>query len=307
MKWPNKYHKLKIFFTRLRGYQPRDEAGYLYWLSALVGVTALGLAVWFGVGRLGGARIGTPPIDHTPVSDEEPKCLYRRTLDGLCVETARHVDPPLVTVMVENNHEAWPLSGLSAARVVYEAPVEGDIPRFMAVYAGNDDVDEVGPVRSARPYYLDWVSEYGTPLYMHVGGSSAALLKIVEHEIFDIDEFSRGRYFWRDKKRAAPHNTYTSGKLWRKADDDYRQFYKKEPLEGWTFTDYEPCEAGCIERVSVPFGASSYTATWVYSTSTNQFMRFQGGSRQYDRDQEPIVADTVDEAGRELRRRLEVN
>src|SRR3989344_100901 len=78
-------------------------------------------------------------------------------------------------IMIENHEESRPQSGLSKADVIYEAVAEGGITRFLAVFycgASAEDV-QVGPVRSARTYFLDWISEYGiSPLYVHVGGAN---------------------------------------------------------------------------------------------------------------------------------------
>lgn len=78
-------------------------------------------------------------------------------------------------VMIENHTEARPQSGLNSSDIVYEAVAEGGITRFLSIFycsASASDV-EIGPVRSARTYFVDWVSEYGTyPLYAHVGGAN---------------------------------------------------------------------------------------------------------------------------------------
>lgn len=75
-------------------------------------------------------------------------------------------------VMVENHTEARPQSGLSDADLIYEAVAEGGITRFLAIFYCRD-AGVIGPVRSARTYFLDWISEYGDyPLYAHVGGAN---------------------------------------------------------------------------------------------------------------------------------------
>jgi len=75
-------------------------------------------------------------------------------------------------VMIENHIESRPQSGLSSADVVYEAVAEGGITRFLAIFYCQE-ARSIGPVRSARTYFLDWVSEYGDyPLYAHVGGAN---------------------------------------------------------------------------------------------------------------------------------------
>lgn len=75
-------------------------------------------------------------------------------------------------VMIENHLEARPQSGLSSADIVYEAVAEGGITRFLAIFYCQD-AEFIGPVRSARTYFVDMVSEYGpSPLYAHVGGAN---------------------------------------------------------------------------------------------------------------------------------------
>src|SRR5438046_1767758 len=75
-------------------------------------------------------------------------------------------------IMIENSQPARPQSGMNAADVTYEALAEGGITRTLNVFYCQD-AGIVGPVRSARTYFLDWISEYGNnPLYVHVGGAN---------------------------------------------------------------------------------------------------------------------------------------
>ena len=113
-------------------------------------------------------------------------------------------------IMIENSKAARPQSGIGQADVVYEAVAEGGITRFMAVYYCQDS-ETVGPVRSARTYFLDWISEYGSsPLYAHVGGANTsgpadALGQIEQYGwggFNDLNQFSIGfPAFWRDYER----------------------------------------------------------------------------------------------------------
>lgn len=83
-------------------------------------------------------------------------------------------------VMIENHEDARPQSGLQNADIVYEAMAEGGITRFMAIFycgavKGSSQKYDVGPVRSARTYFLDIASEYSDyPLYTHVGGANCS-------------------------------------------------------------------------------------------------------------------------------------
>jgi len=89
-------------------------------------------------------------------------------------------------VMIENHKDSRPQSGLQSADIVYEAVAEGGITRFMGVFycgivASQAELDtkyDVGPVRSARSYFLDVASEYSDyPLYGHVGGANCSAPK----------------------------------------------------------------------------------------------------------------------------------
>jgi len=132
-------------------------------------------------------------------------------------------------VMIENHSDSRPQSGLSGADVVYEAVAEGGITRFLVMFYCQD-AGQVGPVRSARTYYIDFVSEYGNnPLYAHVGGANQpgpadALSQINTYgwgSYNDMNQFSIGfPTFWRDSDRlghatATEHTMYsTVQKLW---------------------------------------------------------------------------------------------
>ena len=86
-------------------------------------------------------------------------------------------------VMIENHTDARPQSGLQNADIVYEIVAEGGITRFMGVFycgavKGSSNKYDVGPVRSARTYFVDLASEYADyPLYAHVGGSNCSAPK----------------------------------------------------------------------------------------------------------------------------------
>ncbi|GAF86264.1 unnamed protein product, partial [marine sediment metagenome] len=112
-----------------------------------------------------------------------------------------------LSIMVENSEGARPQSGLDKANIVYEALAEGGITRFLAIYY-DQDAEEVGPIRSARPYFVSKSLEHQA-IYVHVGGSEEAYNFIKEEKIDDINEFVDFQPFWRSKDRDPPHNLYT--------------------------------------------------------------------------------------------------
>ena len=164
------------------------------------------------------------------VDNSEPKteeCPLNGEMLGRSLKDKWVTRRPL-GIMVENHTEARPQSGLSSADVVYEAVAEGGITRFLAVFYCHDAAF-VGPVRSARIYFLRTIQGYGDhPLYAHVGGANtdgpADALGEIEDlgwaNYNDLNQFSVPfPNFWRDYERlpdrATEHTVYTStSKLW---------------------------------------------------------------------------------------------
>ena len=78
-----------------------------------------------------------------------------------------------VAIMIENTKACLPQYGIGNAGVIYECVVEGGITRMMALFDDYTGLDQIGNVRSARPYYVYFASEYDA-VYMHAGGNPAA-------------------------------------------------------------------------------------------------------------------------------------
>jgi hypothetical protein len=183
---------------------------------------------------------------------------------------------------------------------VYEAPVEANYSRFLAIYPEDTDVSKAGPVRSARPYYLDWLEEYGNPMYMHVGGSPDALARIYNEGVFDINEMGRGWYFWRSTDRYAPHNTYTSEELWSLAFENYWQETYDTEFQGWSFGASDVCDPAeendsdpCVEEITILFLPPSYEAVWKFDRESGRYERYQLGRPHTDQNGNKIAADTI--------------
>ena len=216
-------------------------------------------------------------------------------------------------VMIENHEESRPQSGISFADVVYEAVAEGGITRFMGVfYCGAQAYETIlGPVRSARTYFLDWASEYGGfPLYAHVGGANTpgpanALGQIEDYgwagvEGNDLNQFAIGfPTFWRDYERlgktvATEHTMYsTTERLWSVAKK--RGWSNTSPDgEDWSedFTSWEFLEekklgeGGTTTEITYPFweNYSQYDAKWVYDSENKVYKRFTGSVEHKDLD-----------------------
>lgn len=123
---------------------------------------------------------------------------------------------PVIAVMIDDLSAARPQSGLSSAGVVWQAPAEGGIPRYMALFQdGNPPA--VGPVRSARLYFIAWAAEWRS-VYVHAGGSPGANQLLATSKgngsvVYNANALRwEGRYLWRIHTRYSPHNLYTDGK-----------------------------------------------------------------------------------------------
>lgn len=204
-----------------------------------------------------------------------------------------------LAVMIENHSEARPQSGLTSADIVYEAVAEGGITRFMAIFYCNPADVQVGPVRSARTYFLDWLSEYDA-LYAHVGGANTpgpadALSQIIRYEVKDLNQFSIGfPVFWRDYQRlghpvATEHTMYsTTAKLWEIGvkrgwtASDSAGLRWDENFVPWKFT--EDSGGGSTGNITVNFWQSQggYEVNWIYDPASNSYKRKNGGEIQTD-------------------------
>jgi hypothetical protein len=156
----------------------------------------------------------TPTATPLPTATPEPTPVtVPAPLTGLPVSPAAARRHP-IAVMIDDLSPARPQSGFSAASIVWQAPAEGGIPRYMMVF-GENQPTAVGPVRSSRYYYIAWAAEWKA-IYAHAGGSPQALATLRAQGngklVYNADEFARGGYFHRVSSRFPPHNLYTDGK-----------------------------------------------------------------------------------------------
>ncbi len=238
---------------------------------------------------------------------------FRRAIDGIVIDAAE-VPSTYFAIIVDNQVAARPASGLGQSPLVMEVPVEGGITRFMAVFPYEGSVPKIGPVRSARPYFLDWAAEFDAT-FTHVGGSPDAIQRLAKTPNRNQDEFAWGRFFWRDTARQAPHNVYTSMLLMNNSRELVRGKGETTPLASWKFKD----EAKLADRpeitpdISVNYGNPSYNVAWKYDREQNFYIRTRGSKPELDSDNRSLTAknivvlstkiETIDAVGR---RRIQV-
>ena len=114
-----------------------------------------------------------------------------------------------IAVMIDNHNGAWPQAGLNKTYLVYEIIVEGGETRLMALFKGQD-VENIGPVRSSRHYFLDYALE-NDAIYVHYGWSPKAQQDIKTLSVNNINGiYYDAPNFRRIKDKYAPHNVMTS-------------------------------------------------------------------------------------------------
>jgi hypothetical protein len=210
---------------------------------------------------------------------EKPKPIIS-PLSGLVV-TAEQQARPVTGVMIENSPDARPQSGLDQSSVVFEAIAEAGITRFLALYQDNYP-GTLGPVRSSRPYYLDWAMAFDAT-YAHVGGSPDALQRIKDIGVKDLDQFFNPGPYHRISSRYAPHNMYTS--LQGLADTAAAKGYTSS-----TFTPLprkekeEPSATPTAKSINFGISGAFYNVHYDYDPASNSYKRSEGGSAHIDNE-----------------------
>lgn len=174
------------------------------------------------------------PIIEEPVIVEEPvieddadKILSKLTGKEITEEESK-LRP--IVVMLDNQLYARPQAGLSDAEVIYEILAEGTITRYMAVFQVTKP-EVIGPIRSARPYFINRALEYN-PLYVHFGGSNQAFLDIKNYQMADLDGLRAGvNAFYRTTHKSMPHNAYSSSDRLRN-EADRKGYYTEVEFAG---------------------------------------------------------------------------
>ncbi len=168
--------------------------------------------------------------------EDEASSQRKSVFDGLPIDP--DTEERAVSLMIDNFSLARPQhEGIRSASVVYEALVEGGITRIMLVFP-YQELGRVGPVRSARDYFVDYAEEYGG-IYVHAGGSPAALDQLWNSErVYSIEEDiaeTGETYSFRDVNYDAPHNLFFDLLLTKEWAED-RNYDLEETEKEWCFS-----------------------------------------------------------------------
>ena len=270
---------------------PKQKLAFIkrHWkieVAVLVAAIIIGAGIFYLVSQ------NSKPDDFGTISKKsnDAKPVYYAELTGKKVEKENQKTSAVTAIMIENSPDARPQSGLKDSGVVYEAIAEGGITRFLALYQ-TEKPQLIGPVRSVRLYYVDWLTPYQASV-AHVGGSAAALALVRGGSYRDIDQFFNSAYYWRAADRYAPHNVYTS---FEKLDAlNQAKGYTKSEFTGWPRQSGKAAAEPNATNIHVVISGPLYNSTYAYDAASNQYLRsHEYGGAHVDREQGQIAPDTV--------------
>ena len=227
-------------------------------------------------------RLAQPDPERYPGPDPSPAptpLLVPAPLTGRLVAPAVAARHP-IAVMIDDLGPARPQSGLSLASVVWQAPAEGGIPRYMAIFQENIPT-QVGPVRSSRYYYIAWAAEWRAA-YAHSGGSPQALSTLraqgAGQLVYNGDEFAHSASFFRVNTRFSPHNLYTTGARLRSLAS--RMGAKDQTYAAvWHFAPDAPL-AQRPYGGTITVGYPANLIKYAYDRTTNTYLRSVTGEKK---------------------------
>jgi len=221
-----------------------------------------------------------PVVSSSVVPSSEPvEPMYSSVspTTGKGYETEQEFYPIMVTI--ENASGARPQTGLNKADIIYEFPVESTITRFLCIFNDNRP-KEVGPVRSARYYFLYTQKEWDC-IYEHFGGAredeSISVYNAKYNWIRVRIDGLKGKYspfYWRDNSRKAPHNVYSDLTY---VKEQYPDFTSKRTYF-WKHSDSPSTSDVEAKSIHIPFASQKkHNVEFFYDAKKGQYTRYENG------------------------------
>lgn len=217
-------------------------------------------------------------------------------LDGLKYYEEDLLKRPVV-VSIDNHPGARWQAGLSKAEIIYECEVENPYTRYLCVFLAKEP-KLVGPVRSARPYLINYTLE-NDGIFVHVGGSQDAFNEIARLNADDIDGLYSGS-MWRyyDTGKVAPHNMYTTLKSIR--EEAFNKGYRTDcKFEGYMFNENSInlsktyADVKNASKINIIYNKSN-TTDYTYDKDKKLYLRFKDGEIHVDElDNEQLTAKNI--------------
>lgn len=235
-----------------------------------------------------------PPLEDPIIVEEEVDINAGKALSplsGLYVEEEK-LDRRVMAVMIDNHPKARWQAGLKDAEIVYEFEVEAPYTRYLALFLSNDP-ESLGPLRSARPYFVTTVLEYDA-VYVRVGGSTEAEKDIRNYKIDDLNAQSlSSNVFWRKKHKKSPNNLYSDMKTLRE-EAEKRNFNEKRNLDIFSFyREDRNLEGYQAEEINIKYNSTN-TTDYIFDPIEKVYLRKKDNADHIDEiDESPIRAKNI--------------
>lgn len=203
--------------------------------------------------------------------------------------TPEQNDKRPIAITINNIYEALPQSGVEQADVIFEMLEEGkSVTRLLCVFSNYEDIEQLGPVRSARHYFDRKAMEFDA-YFVHWGyslyaGNDFDTITDLDHMDLNDQDAAAGFRVSRPGK-ALEHTGYTSGEkiVNQLASHDFDSTkcasYKK--MFYFNMEDKEPEGGSDAKKITTTFTAG-LAPSFEYDESTKLYKRFEAGGPQID-------------------------
>lgn len=186
-----------------------------------------------------------------------------------------------IAVMIDNESAAWVNhGGLNKAYMLYEFIIEGGATRIMAFFK-NTTVDYIGPVRSARHYFLDYALEHDA-IFTHFGWSPKAQSDIKTLSINNINGIY-DTFYWRVPPKSSYHNAITSTENINKMiqKKNYRNTSTQESIIKYNKSDEDLVSGDIANNITLKYSAM-HTTSYTYDAERKVYLRSMRGKEHVD-------------------------
>ena len=221
-------------------------------------------------------------VEETEELEEVVVLPYVSPFTGVRTEEEITNRPVIVTI---NNHPAArPQSGITSADIIYEMVAEGSVTRLLALYQ-SELPEEMGPVRSARDYFIE-IAKGLDAFYVAHGYSPEAKEMLANGVVPNINGMQYdGSLFQRSSDRKAPHNSYITGEHLLEGMEKVGAREDIEEFPSLSFYDsVKEVPTGVLaSTVDIRYGGSEdFHHMYSYDTLTQQYKRSSGGVETID-------------------------
>lgn len=266
-----------------------------------------------GAGAVWWFCLGGQEAVEDDIADTSPEPLYSN-LTGLEIDNPAINSMPTFCIQIPNGSTdgARPQVGLNDAAVVFEAIAETGITRFAAIFQ-NPESQIIGPIRSLRPYYLEWDTPFDCTV-VHDGGSDEALAAVGNGRYRNLDEdfdymwkenYIDGAYRYWNNVFTSPTKLLSFNQTHDYTTSNPKVFPRLRPSEvaedlaarSACSEENSECDLVFAELITTKFTSlTDYSVDYTYDAETNTYHRsYQNGEehRSYYCTSEEISSCTL--------------